>query len=137
MADIISIEEKRADARKQEAALRLQRKRAALRTLRRCACCSSECEKCGEAIPPGCARHGNDEHRLRVPYRFCENCSEDYIAYIERLKGRTDPECYWRNEAWLEVWTAWIHYRAAMDRHFKSKEFLQLVRELRPSPSDP
>lgn len=71
-----------------------------------------------------------------MPYRFCGACAEEYIDYIERLKGEGDPNCYWRNEAWLEIWTAWIHYRAAMDRHFKSKEFLQLIKELKPSPSD-
>lgn len=137
MADIISIDRHREDARKKKAADLLKRKRLAVETLLRCSCGSSACEKCGAPIAPGCPKVSEaDPISLRVPYRFCDSCSEEYIDYIERLQGKGDPDCYWRNEAWIEIWTHWIHYRGAMDRHFKSKEFLRLVKELKPSPSD-
>jgi hypothetical protein len=68
--------------------------------------------------------------RLRVPYRFCASCSEEYIDYIERLKGGGDSECYWRNDEWLESWRRWIDYQGALDRFIRSKEFSRLLKEL-------
>jgi hypothetical protein len=138
LADVISIDKRRNEARKKENPDLPALKQSAVKSLFRCSCSSSECEKCGGGIPRGCPpqRDGISQH-LRVPYRFCGSCSEEYIDYIERLKGKGNPDCYWRNESWLEVWTTWIHYRGAMDHHFKSKEFLQLTSELKPSPSEP
>ncbi|MFZ7125557.1 MAG: hypothetical protein ACOWWM_05315 [Desulfobacterales bacterium] len=135
MAEIISIDRRREDDRKHKAAGLLRRKQLAVRGLLRCARCASGCEKCGKPTGGGCRPPFEDDPSgVRIPYRFCDDCSEEYIDYIERLKGNGDADCYWRNHAWIESWTAWIHYRAAMDSHFKSKEFLRLVQELKPSP---
>ncbi len=71
----------------------------------------------------------------RVPYRFCESCSEEYIDFVERLKGGGDSDRYWHNEAWLGVWKAWIDYQSSIDNYVKSKEFIRLMKELKqPTP---
>ena len=80
-----------------------------------------------------------DENNLsdpRIPYRFCESCSEEYIDYIERLKGKGDSDCYWHNDDWLEIWKRWIDYQGVIDRYLKSKEFIQLVQELKDTKPD-
>jgi hypothetical protein len=66
-----------------------------------------------------------------VPYNFCEACSDEYLEYIERLKGAGDPDCYWHNEAWIDAWGKWIDYQSSVDRYLKSKEFIQLINELK------
>jgi len=65
-----------------------------------------------------------------VPYRFCENCLEEYLDYIERLKGRGNPDYYWHNEAWLKVWQGWIGYQNAIDQYMKTRAFTKLLKEL-------
>jgi hypothetical protein len=133
VAEIISISDKRDQARQRQAPDK--RKHLAVQQFFRRACCAGECEKCGiPAAAPECPRDQGDSCRVRIPYRFCPHCAEEYVDYIERLKGGGEADCYWRNHTWLEMWRTWIDYRAAIDRHVRSKEFARLVQELkRPS----
>lgn len=132
MADIISICDKRARTTLEKEANLDRRKQRAIEHLFRRSCCAAECEKCGLPVDGACSGQGCGQgHDHRIPYRFCDECKEEFVDYIERLKGRGDPECYWRNEAWLEVWSTWINHRAALDRHTRSKEFARLLQEVK------
>ncbi len=77
---------------------------------------------------------GNQE--LRVPYYFCRFCSDEYIDYIERLKGKGDKDCYWRNMNWLEKWRKWIDYQSAVDGYMRSREFKMLIKEMKDGGQD-
>ena len=135
MADIISIDEKLALVKsKRDALIRKQKIQSVRKTLQ-CTQCAFKCERCGIQIDPASQRE-EDQHRTIIPYRFCESCSEEYIEYIQRLKGQGDPDAYWHNEAWLDLWRCWINYQSALDGYLKSKEFLQLMHELKHSELD-
>jgi hypothetical protein len=132
MAEIISFGNRRQEADDREKALERRRKIEAVRRMLNCTRCSTKCLKCGAHIPP----EGQPERpssNLRIPYRFCEACSEEYLDYIERLKGQGDTDCYWHNDQWLEAWGKWIDYQSCMDQYIRSREFLQLIHELKPS----
>jgi hypothetical protein len=134
VAEIISIDEKRLLSDKEKAARDRLRKIQAVRKVLQCTHCRMKCEKCGIYMEGGRGQNGGKAREpLRVPYRFCPSCSEEYIEYIERLKGTGDPSYYWHNEWWMKGWQAWIDYRSAIDQHSRSKEFLQLLRELEDS----
>ncbi len=137
MAEIISICDK-LDRAKLEKDTRLdRRKQRAVERLFQRTCYSVDCEKCGLPVDDVCSDKGcTQKGTHRIPYQFCDACTEEFIDYIERLKGRGDPACYWRNEAWLEVWSTWINHRAAMDRHVRSKEFARLLQEVKDTTSD-
>ncbi len=123
MADIIPLEKKKQlNEEIKEKSLR-KRKKQAVRDVFQCLHCPSRCSKCGVQVDPG---RGNP----RVPYRFCENCAEEYGAYIEFLKGRGNQAYYWQNDSWLDVWKTWIDHKYAIDRHTRSKEFVRLLDEL-------
>jgi hypothetical protein len=131
MANIISFKDKKGLSEKKQAALVKKRKILAVRRVFQCTQCAYKCEKCGTQInrePHGPA----DRHRrLTVPYNFCEGCSQEYLDFIERLKGAGDPDCYWHNDAWIDAWKTWIDYQSSVDRYLKSKEFVQLINELK------
>lgn len=136
MANIIELDKKLKHTKEKKAEIIRKRKILAVQKIFQCMHCAFKCEKCGTQIQP-------DEHRqqkpisdLRVPYRFCESCSEEYIDFIERLKGRGDSEYYWHNEIWLEMWRKWIDYQGAIDTYLKSKEFKQLLAELKDTRPD-
>lgn len=136
MANIIELDKKLKHTKEKKAEIIRKRKILAVQKIFQCMHCAFKCEKCGTQIQP-------DEHRpkkpisdLRVPYRFCESCSEEYIDFIERLKGRGNSEFYWHNEIWLEMWRKWIDYQGAIDTYLKSKEFKQLLAELKDTRPD-
>ena len=130
MANIISFENKKGLAQQKQAEQIKRSKIQAVRKVFQCTQCALKCEKCGTHIDRG----PDDEvfrRKLNVPYNFCEGCSEEYVDFIERLKGAGDPDCYWHNEAWIDAWKAWIDYQSNVDRYVKSKEFMQLLKELK------
>lgn len=132
MAEIISFDNRRQKAEDRLKSQELKRKFETVRRMLNCTHCSTKCLKCGTSITPENHPDRRFSH-LRIPYRFCGSCAEDYLEYIERLKGLGDPECYWQNDQWLEVWGKWIEYQGSMDRYVRSREFLQLVQELKPT----
>ena len=133
MADIIFLDKKMQLTKEKQAALIKKRKIMAVRNVFHCTHCPSKCEKCGIQIGLGQDTGEGKRYKLRVPYHFCKSCSEEYVDYIEHLNGKGDPDCYWYNDAWLELWRTWIDYQGTIDRYLKSKEFLQLLMELKSS----
>ncbi len=131
MTNIISFKEKKGLAEEKQATLIRKRKVQAVRKVFQCTHCALKCEKCGAQI----SGKSNDtepyQRKLNVPYNFCDECSDEYLDYIERLQGSGDPDCYWHNEAWLDSWKRWIDYQSSVDQYLKSKEFKQLLNELR------
>ena len=136
MSNIISFKDKKGLAEEKEATLIKKRKVQAVRKVFQCTHCALKCEKCGAQI----GRESNDtdpyQRKLNVPYNFCDECSDEYIDYIERLKGAGDPDCYWHNKAWIDSWKNWIDYQSSVDQYLKSKEFKQLINELKPTGPD-
>ena len=130
MAEIISLDAKLQDAINKKHELTRRRKLRAVKKVFQCTHCSFKCEKCGTQITDTETRIDTPAN-LRVPYRFCEHCTEEYVDYIERLQGQGDKDCYWHNTEWTDTWQKWIEYQSAMDRYTKSKDFLNLIKELK------
>ncbi len=129
MSKIISLDDKLKLTAAQRTALAHKRKILAVRKVFQCTHCASKCERCGTSLGPD--NQGQIDNP-RVPYNFCDSCSEEYMEYVDRLQGKGDTEAYWYNHAWLKVWQTWIEYQGAIDQYLRSKEFRQLLDELRP-----
>ena len=140
MADIISLNDKLKSCQNKKDAVERKRKIQAVQKVFQCTQCAFKCERCGAQIHPDPSKPKKCEHQyVRVPYQFCESCEEEYLDYVNQLKGRGDKKFYWHNEEWLKVWRNWIEYQGSVDRYLKSREFKQLLQELRQSgpPSPP
>ena len=127
MADIIPLNDKLQLAKDRKVSRLRQRKTVAVQKLFRCTHCALRCEKCG-------MQNRQEEGQARdlpSPYRFCQDCAEEYQDYLAHLQGRGNAELYWQSEDWLEIWQSWIAYQATVNRYLKSKPFLQLLRELK------
>ncbi len=132
MSKIISLNEKLKCTREEQDAIVRKRKLLAVRNIFRCTHCVSKCEKCGVQIG---AENRPDGSTFRNPYNFCDSCSEEYIFYIDTLKGKKNEALYWHNDAWIKVWSTWIKHQDAVDSYLKSKAFQRLLDELKPNPS--
>ncbi len=133
MADIIPIDNKLDLANEKKAAIIRKRKISAVQKVLQCTHCAFKCEKCGTQIERETELQKEPKRDLRVPYNFCDACKQEYIDYIERLKGGGDPDCYWHNDAWIDAWKTWIDYQSSVDRYLKSKEFNRLLQEFKQS----
>lgn len=130
MADIIPLDQKLKLAQKEREVSIRRRKIQAVQKVFQCTHCALKCEKCGTQIDHD-ANGKPARTQPRIPYRFCEGCTEEYADYIERLKGRGNAECYWHNDDWMDLWRTWIDYQSSLDRYVKSKAFVQLMQDLK------
>ena len=131
VTNVISIDKKLQLSEDRKKQILRRRKVLAIQQVLQCTRCALKCEKCGTNVSESQRHRKMDQPYARLPYRFCESCSDEYLDYIERLKGKGDADCYWRNDAWLAGWRHWIDYQAAIDRYVKSKEFQRLVKEFK------
>lgn len=131
MADIIAIDKKRKLKDKERSNLVRMHKIMAVRKIFHCTHCASKCEKCGSQVGPIAENQPETQSDRKIPYNFCASCSEEYNDYLARLKGQGNPDYYWHNDAWLDIWQKWIHYQHAIDTFLKSKEFTRLLQELK------
>jgi len=131
MADIIAIDKKRKIKDKEQAEQIRMHKILAVRKVLHCTQCASKCEKCGSQMGMSMREGRQASDHRHLPYNFCESCAEEYSDYIARLQGKGNPDYYWHNDAWLDIWQKWIHYQHAIDTFLKSKEFTRLLQELK------
>ena len=131
MTNIISLDSKLKLSRDKKAKLIKKRKLLAVQKVFQCTQCSFKCEKCGSQISLAHHIKENNSRSIKVSYRLCESCMEEFNDYIEKIKGKRDSDSYWHNDAWTDVWKTWVDYQNAIDCYLKSKEFMQLIQELK------
>ena len=131
MADIIAIDKKRKIKDKERSEWVRMHKIAAVRKIFHCTHCASKCEKCGSQLGIDTDNEQPSKSHRHLPYHFCVSCAEEYSDYLAKLQGAGNPEYYWHNDAWLDIWQKWIHYQHAIDTFLKSKEFTRLLQELK------
>jgi hypothetical protein len=137
VAEIIPIDEKIASLKNKKNASNRKRKIQAVQNVFRCVRCAFKCEKCGAGIELKEPGRSKKPEALNAPYNFCQGCREEYVDYIDYLKGKSTPENYWHNDQWGNLWRRWIEYQSALDGYLKSKEFKALLMETRePTPDE-
>jgi len=130
VADIIPLDNKRQSVEEKNAAKLRERKIRAVQSVSLHTRKAPRCEKCGAMIK-GTTEEVSKNLALRVPYRFCQGCGEEYTDYIECLKGAANPAHFWQQDEWLQAWTRWIDYQGTVDRYLKSGAFKALLDDLR------
>jgi transcription elongation factor Elf1 len=128
MDNLISLNDKLKHTAARKAEIIHRRKIQAVRKIYQCTRCASKCERCGSGIGIDPIDSAGS---APLPYHFCGSCAQEYRDYIDQLQGKSDPDSYWHNEAWLKIWRQWIDYQGAIDQYKRSKEFLRLLNELR------
>ena len=121
MDKVIDIQE-RLDRQRQGRQVREHRNKIqALQRVLQCTSCQFRCAVCGH--------HLNEAPDAPGPlgYVFCDSCRGEFEAFLEISSGESSPDVFWHNEAWLEMWSAWLDYQQAIHRFMHSREFMKLV----------
>ncbi|MBN2031653.1 MAG: hypothetical protein JW836_00130 [Deltaproteobacteria bacterium] len=105
----------------------LNRYRGRVETVRKmiqCSSCSFRCSMCGMQV---------EESSLLNTSRgltFCEGCRQEFEDYQDIFKGKKQPEVFWHNTEWQNVWSSWLNYRRAISAFTNSREFKLLIEEM-------
>jgi hypothetical protein len=125
MAEIIDLGKRKKEEREQRAARERMKRMETVLKMFQCTRCSMKCMKCGSQLDT------SSPSKTSIPYRLCGNCTTEYEEFMQRLQGGGNPEYYWYNQQWMDVWKAWMHYQDALGRYEISEEFRRLLEEIR------
>jgi hypothetical protein len=89
-----------------------------------CTSCRFRCAMCGMQVD------GQGIANFPLGLTFCESCRLEFEEYREITKGRKEPDVFWHNAEWLNVWSSWFNYRKAVASFMNSREFKLLIEEL-------
>lgn len=127
MAEIIDLDQKK----RQELVKREQEERskrmALILQMFQCTLCAKKCMKCGSQLESD----AQPSQTSSVPYRFCQSCREEYEEFLKRLHGLGNPEYYWYNQEWMEIWKAWMNYQETLKRYELSEGYRRILDEFK------
>ena len=89
-----------------------------------CSSCYFRCAMCG--MPVERSRAVKSSPGLT----FCEGCRQEFEEYQDISRGEKQPELFWHNREWQNVWSSWLGYRRAISEFIKSRGFKLLIEEM-------
>ena len=90
-----------------------------------CSSCRFRCAMCGVQVEP------HRSVKSTPGLTFCEGCRLEFEEYQDLSKGRKQPDVFWHNAEWLNVWSSWLSYRRAVAAFMNSREFRLLMEEMK------
>lgn len=90
-----------------------------------CSSCHFRCAMCGLQVSGA-----DPADKTPLGFALCEGCKSEFEEYVAISRGKKTPDVFWHNREWLEIWTAWLSYRKAINAFTASREFKLLVEEL-------
>jgi hypothetical protein len=125
MNKIIDMQEK-IEGKKQKEQLDKYRGRVeTIQKIVQCSSCHLRCAMCGLQVSVA-------DPADKTPFGFtlCEGCKSEFEEYVAISRAKKTPDVFWHNREWLEIWSAWLSYRKAINAFTASREFKLLVEEL-------
>ena len=91
-----------------------------------CSSCHFKCAMCGLQ-----ASNADPSEKPLLGLNLCEGCRAEFEEYVAISKGKKQPGVFWHNKEWVEIWTAWLSYRKAINAFTASLEFKLLLEEMK------
>ena len=89
-----------------------------------CSSCYFRCAMCGMPVERSSAVKSSPG------LTFCEGCRQEFEEYQDISRGEKQPELFWHNREWQNVWSSWLGYRRAISEFIKSRGFKLLIEEM-------
>jgi len=89
-----------------------------------CSSCYFRCAMCGMPVERSSAVKSSPG------LTFCEGCRQEFEEYQDISRGEKQPELFWHNREWQNVWSSWLGCRRAISEFIKSTGFKLLIEEM-------
>ncbi len=128
MNKVVDIQERIHRERQVRQVRRFRDKARALQKALQCFSCRFKCAMCGHHLN---GTPSDPELRTgALGYVFCDSCRGEFEDYLGICSGEKEAEVFWHNQAWVDMWSAWLDYQQAIHRFMESPEFERLLSEL-------
>jgi len=126
MEKVLSITARLEDKRRKQQVEAYRDKFEAVQRILQCSSCHFKCAMCG------CHTKGAESSSPppidSIESTLCESCRSEFEAFQEiSTEGRTEPDMFWRNNEWIELWARWLDYQHSINKFRNSFDFKQLT----------
>jgi hypothetical protein len=128
MNKIFHIDERRERKKERSQLERYRGKIEATQRLIQCMSCQMRCAICGHHLEG--ANSPADSLSCSLGLSFCESCKGEFEEFLSISKGDKRPDVFWHNKEWINMFSAWLNYRQALNGFVNSPEFKLLVKEI-------
>jgi hypothetical protein len=130
MDNIVDICQRIETKKRQEKAEKHRDKLEAIQKVIQCSGCHFRCAMCGHHTNAKGA--SKDPRSPSLSFTLCETCKEEFEDYLSVRQEEKAPGVSWHNREWIDMWSAWLNYRRAIQGFVNSSEFRQLMEDLNP-----
>lgn len=128
MDNVVDIQARISQRRQGRQVRQYREKILALQKVLQCASCHFKCAMCGHHLNE--TADGSSIEPGPLGYVFCKSCKGEFEDFLAITSGDKNPEVFWHNKAWLEMWSAWLDYQQAIQQFMRSAEFKLLLSEI-------
>lgn len=127
MKKIVDMKRRIEVKRKRERLERYRGRVEAVQKIFQCSSCHFRCAMCGRQAE---REDASDHSRSKtLGLTLCKDCGEEFDEFLAISRGEKNPELFWHNQEWLNIWSAWLNYRKAITAFISSPEFKVLLDE--------
>ncbi len=127
MNKVLNITDRLKDKKKKHRKEIYHQKTEAVLRIVQCSSCQLSCAMCGSHLDttdsscPQASSHPD--------LNLCESCRAEFDDFLEMSKEKKGSDIFWHNKEWMDLWSAWLHYRKAIEEFRHSNEFKRLIKE--------
>jgi hypothetical protein len=130
MEKIVDIRERIEGRKKEELLEQFRVKIETIQKIAQCSACLYRCAMCGQHVRATDTDTAEQSELSSRGIALCPTCREEFEAYLSLSRGEKRPGLFWQNEAWMNMWEAWLGYRQALMDFIHSPEFRDILEEL-------
>jgi len=125
MEKVLSITSRLKDRKRKEQVEEYRDRFEAIQRILQCSACQYKCAMCNRHIDR--PDPSDTPPSLPTEFSLCESCRSEFEAFIEASQeGTVEPDVFWHNAEWIELWTCWINYQRSINNFRNSFEFNKL-----------
>lgn len=98
----------------------------AVQRVLQCSACQYKCAMCNRHIDR--SDPSNPPPSSPTEVSLCESCRSEFEAFKKiSQEGPAEPDVFWHNRAWIELWACWVNYQQSINKFRNSFDFNKIA----------
>jgi hypothetical protein len=126
MEKVFNITARLEDRKRKEQVQEYRDRFEAIQRVLQCSGCQYKCAMCNRHIDPS----DPSSPPLSTPAEFilCESCQSEFDAFRRASrKDAYEPDVFWHNQEWINLWRCWLELQRAINKFRNSFDFNKIA----------
>ena len=126
MEKVLNITARLEDKRRKEQVEAYRDKFEAVQRVLQCSACHFKCAMCNRHIEK--SDPSNSPASPLPEFNLCESCRSEFEAFQKlSQEDQAEPDVFWHNSEWIELWRCWLDYQRSIEKFRNSFDLKKLT----------